>query len=193
MESPTPIGRLEPSTWPASAVARALGLEPLPLEGGWFRRTYASDLVLPAGSLPSIFNGRRRSASCIFTLLTPEGFSAMHRLVSDEIWCFHAGDALESLRLYPDGSGECVVLGLDLAAGQRPQDVVPAHAWQGTRLRQGGRWALVSCMVTPEFVWDDFELGVRGPLAERYPDFANDIAALTRDELSGVTTSVPGV
>lgn len=180
MESTAPLGPLDPATWPAAAVAAALGLEPLPLEGGWYRRTYASELVLPAGSLPSIYSGPRRSGSAIFALLTPEGFSAMHRLVSDEVWCFHAGDPLESLRLHPDGSGEWVVLGLDLAKGWRPQDVVPAHVWQGTRLRAGGRWALVSCVVTPEFVWDDFELGEREALRERYPAFAEGIAALTR-------------
>jgi predicted cupin superfamily sugar epimerase len=180
MESSTFPGPLDPATWSAAAVARALALEPLPREGGWFRRTYASELAIPAGSLPSLYAGARRTASAILALLTPEGFSALHRLASDEIWCFHCGDPLESLRLHPDGSGEWVVLGLDLASGQRFQDVVPAHAWQGTRLRAGGRWALVSCVVTPEFVWDDFELGEREALKERYPAFAEGVAALTR-------------
>lgn len=180
MESSAHLGPLDPATWSAAAVARALALEPLPREGGWFRRTYASELAISAGSLPSIYGGPRRTASAILALLTPDGFSALHRLASDEVWCFHGGDPLESLRLHPDGSGEWVALGLDLAAGQHPQDVVPAHDWQGTRLRAGGRWALVSCVVTPEFVWDDFELGECEALRERYPAFAEGIAALTR-------------
>jgi predicted cupin superfamily sugar epimerase len=96
------------------------------------------------------------------------------------VWCFHAGDPLESLRLRPDGTGEWVKLGLRLAAGERPQDVAPARVWQGTRLAAGGRWALVSCVVAPEFVWDDFELGSREALSAAYPAFVESIRGLTR-------------
>lgn len=166
----------------AASVARTLGLEPLDREGGWFRRTYEAELSWPAGSLPSIYAGPRRAASAIYALFTPEGFSALHRLITDEVWCFHAGDPLESLRLHPDGAGEWIRLGLDLAAGQRPQDVVAGHVWQGTRLVQGGRWALVSCIMAPEFAWGDFELAERVPLIERYPKFESAINALTRDQ-----------
>jgi len=182
METPILPRLLHPDSFSAADVARLLGLEPLDREGGWFRRTYAAELEVPRGALPSIYSGPRRVASAIYALFTPEGFSALHRLVSDEVWCFHAGDPLESLRLHLDGDGEWVRLGLDLGGGHRPQDVVPAHDWQGTRLMAGGRWALVSCVVAPEFTWDDFELGERAALVERYPRFAPDIAALTRDQ-----------
>ena len=78
------------------------------------------------------------------------------------------------------GGGEWVKLGLDVAAGERPQDLVPAQVWQGTRLAPGGRWALVSCVVLPEFVWTDFELGKRAALLAAWPAFAEGITALTR-------------
>lgn len=185
METPSQPRLLDPDRCSAAEVADLLGLEPLDREGGWFRRTYTAELEVPRGTLPSIYSGPRRVASAIYALFTPMGFSALHRLVSDEVWCFHAGDPLESLRLSPDGGGEWVHLGLDLGGGQRPQEVVPAHAWQGTRLLAGGRWALVSCVVAPEFTWDDFELGERATLIERYPEFALDIAALTRDQPPG--------
>jgi predicted cupin superfamily sugar epimerase len=137
-------------------------------------------LSVPGTALPSIYGGDRRVYSTIYALFTPEGFSALHRLRSDEVWCFHAGDALESLRLHPDGEGEWTRLGLDIAAGERPQDIVEAHTWQGTRLVAGGRWALVSCIVSPEFAWDDFELGLREPLSAAFPTWAEPIRALTR-------------
>ncbi|MCC5024232.1 MAG: cupin domain-containing protein [Candidatus Synoicihabitans palmerolidicus] len=95
--------------------------------------------------------------SVIYALFTPEGFSAMHRLTTDEIWCWHAGDEIESLRLYEAGRGEWVRMGADVMSGQRPQDVIAAGVWQGTRLVAGGRWALVSCIMAPEFRWEDFE------------------------------------
>ena len=162
---------LSPEHLTAWDVVRLLKLEPLDQEGGYFRRTGESATVLPGG---------KRAWSMIYSLITPEGFSALHRLAADEVWCFHAGDPLESLRLRPDSSGEWVKLGLHLAAGERPQDVVPAQVWQGTRLVAGGRWALVSCVVAPEFVWSDFALGLRDALLASHPAFAEGIRALTR-------------
>lgn len=181
METPRSPLVLDPAVVSADVVARHLGLEPLDQEGGWFRRTYVSDLAWPPGTLPAIYEGRRQAASAIYALFTPDGFSAMHRLITDEIWCFHAGDPLESLRLHPDGAFEWVRLGLAVGEGQRPQDVVMGHVWQGTRLAAGGRWALVSCVMAPEFAWADFELGDRAALAGRFPEAAEGIAALTRD------------
>lgn len=162
---------LSPEQMTAWEVVRLLKLEPLDQEGGYFRRTGESATILPGGL---------RAWSMIHSLITPEGFSALHRLGKEEVWCFHAGDPLESLRLKPDGSGEWVKLGLNLARGERPQDVVPAQIWQGTRLAAGGRWALVTCVVAPEFVWSDFELGTREALVASHGGFADDIRALTR-------------
>ncbi len=163
---------LLPEQYTAEQVARLLKLEPLDQEGGYFRRIGEATARIDAGG--------RRAWSVIHSLITPEGFSALHRLKSDELWFFHAGDALESLRLRPDGSGEWIKLGLDPAAGERAQDAVPALTWQGTRLAGGGRWALVSCVVVPEFVWNDFELGERATLTAAWPAFAEGIMALTR-------------
>ena len=167
--------RLSPEHYTAEEVARLFKLEPLAEEGGFFRRTAEAAVILPE-------NGRR-AYSVIYSLLTPDGFSALHRLRTDEIWCFHAGDAVESLRLSPDGRGAWVRLGLAPAAGEQPQDIVPAKTWQGTRLLPGGRWALMSCIVVPGFRWEDFELGQRAALASAYPDFAEGICALTRTQL----------
>jgi hypothetical protein len=163
---------LTPEHYPAEEVVRLLGLAPLEREGGFFRRSAESAALLPGGD--------RRAWSAIYALFTPEGFSALHRLAAEEIWFFQAGDPLESLRLSPDGRSQWVKLGLNPAAGERPQDVVAAGIWQGTRLAPGGRWALVSCVVAPEFLWSDFELGGREALATAHPDRAADIRALTR-------------
>jgi len=162
---------LTPDNFTAAEVVRLLRLEPLDQEGGYFRRTAESGTVLPDG---------RRAHSVIYSLFTPEAFSAIHRLKSDEVWCFHAGDPLESLRLGTDGGGAWVRLGLNVAAGENPHDVIPAGTWQGTRIAAGGRWALLSCIVAPEFVWENFELGDRAALCAAYPRFAEGIRVLTR-------------
>ncbi len=165
-------GNLHPDTHTAEEVARLLDLKPLEPEGGFFRRSAEATAFLPGGD--------RRAYSVIYFLITPSGFSALHKLESDETWCFHCGDPLASLRLAPTGEGRMVKLGLNLAAGEKPQDVVPAGVWQGTRLHDGGRWALVSCVVAPEFRGSDFALGDRAELTVRYPACAQEIRRLTR-------------
>jgi predicted cupin superfamily sugar epimerase len=161
-----------PDNHTAAEVAGLLQLQPLDEEGGFFRRTGESEVLLPGSG--------RRAYSVIYSLLTPEGFSAMHRLATDEIWCFHAGDAVESLRLGAKGKGQWTRLGLNFPAGEQPQSIIPARVWQGTRLIPRGRWALLSCIVAPEFRWEDFELGDRNTLSAAYPDFVGAIHELTR-------------
>ncbi len=166
---------LSPETHDAAAVVRLLGLEPLDQEGGFFRRIAESSLVLPGAVLPARLRGDHRAYSVITMLLTPAGFSALHRLAQDEIWFFLAGDPVESLRLSPAGAGW-----VRLDAAEHRHDVVPTGTWQGTRLATGGRWALCSMVVVPEFQWGDFELADRSALSAMYPAHAADIAALTR-------------
>ncbi len=172
------------STHSAEDVIAALKLEMLDQEGGYFRRTAESGVwVTPA---PAAGDGAEkqltRAYSVIYALFTPESFSALHRLATDEIWCWHAGDPLESLRLHPDGRSEWVKLGADVTLGQRPQDIVGASVWQGTRLVAGGSWALISCIIAPEFRWADFELGERAVLVAAYPPCEEGIRALTRNQ-----------
>jgi len=162
----------------AATLVKALQLEPLDQEGGFFRRSGEAALLVQRHK----DGPPTRAYSVIYALYTAEDFSALHVLQTDEVWCWHAGHGLESLRLYADGRGEWVRLGMDLAAGDRPQNVVEAGVWQGTRLVAGGEWALVSCIVAPEFRWEDFELADRAQLSARYPAWSDDIAALTRAE-----------
>jgi hypothetical protein len=84
------------------------------------------------------------------------------------------------LRLYPDGSGERVVLGQDLAEGQWVQTVVPQGVWQGSRLVEGGRFALLGCTVSPGFDYADYESGKRAELVRGWAEWAEMIRALTR-------------
>jgi predicted cupin superfamily sugar epimerase len=142
-------------------VAALLGLEPLPDEGGLFRRTHID----------------AHSSAIYFLLIAPD-FSAMHRLTATETYHWYAGAPLRLLLLGGDGQVSEPVLGPDLAAGQRPQIVVPAGTWQGSS--STGEWTLVGTTTAPPFDWEGFELGERAALAAGYPAAAERIAALTR-------------
>jgi len=175
------LSGLSPDTNTADEVIRLLGLEPLAREGGFYRRTAESTLMIPSDAQPLPEMGSRRTWSSILALFTPDECSALHRLRGDELWCFNAGDPLEALRLYPDGRGEWTMIGLDPTRNQSPQDIVSANVWQGARLAAGGRWALVSCVAVPEFSWSDFEIGSREELVSQYAAWKDDIVALTRE------------
>jgi predicted cupin superfamily sugar epimerase len=158
----------------AGEIKAHLRLEPHPVEGGYFRRTYTSSLTT------DLDKGRRAMGTAIYYLLEPGTFSEMHVLSSDELFHFYLGDPVEMLQLWPDGSSRIVVLGPDLAAGQQVQHLVPAGVWQGTRLIGDGKVALLGCSVVPGFDYADYENASYEELAARWPDMAERIKELTR-------------
>jgi len=133
----------------AAAIIAKLGLKPHP-EGGWYVETYRH---VNEG-------GGRGACTAIYFLLAEGERSHWHRVDAVEIWHWYAGAPLE-LGLSEDGRGAGrVTLGNDLAAGQRPQAVVPAGVWQAAETL--GAWTLVGCTVAPAFDFAGFELAPPG-------------------------------
>ena len=134
----------------ATEIIQALRLRPHP-EGGWYAETWRA----PAG------DGERATSSAILYLLQLGERSHWHRVDADEVWQFAAGDALEIRVAAEDGSAVVAHrLGGDVIAGDEPQVVVPAGAWQAARPL--GDWTLVGCIVAPAFSFDGFELAPAG-------------------------------
>ena len=157
----------------AEEVIAALGLEPHPLEGGFFRETYRTSQTM---------HGQERALkTAIYYLLTPQTFSMMHRLPGDEMFHFYLGDPVTMLHLHPDGSGRVVTFGPDLLAGQRPQVLVRGGVWQGASSAPGGQLALLGTTMAPGFAYADYQTGDRAALVAKYPKFAEIITRLTRD------------
>ncbi len=153
----------------AEAIIQALGLEPLPVEGGLTAQTYLSRFSIdgqPAGT-------------AIYYLLRGNAFSHLHQLTGDEMYHFYLGDPVELTQLLPDGSVKTTVLGTDIAAGQRPQLLVPAGMWQGSRLAPGGSFALLGTTMWPGYTPECYRHGDPAELARKYPQAAEIIARLT--------------
>jgi uncharacterized protein len=166
----------------ADEVKRLLGLRPHPREGGWYARTYeATERVAAEAFAKGRYTGPRLTGTAIYYLLEADTFSEMHRLESDEIFHFYAGDPVEMLQLEEGSGGRIAVIGNDLKGGQRPQLVVARGVWQGSRLVEGGIWALLGCTVSPGFEFEDYEAGARSGLCERWPEWAEMICGLTRE------------
>ena len=164
---------------------RLLHLQPLPREGGWYRETYRSPLQLSADVLGPRYSAARSAGTAIYYLLTPDTFSALHRLPTDEVFHFYLGDPVEMLQLgpAPKVGGRVLTLGSDIMAGQQVQTVAPAGVWQGSVLRAGGAFALMGTTMAPGFDFADYEAADRDALIAAFPDFAERINRLCSIQL----------
>lgn len=133
----------------SAEIVSLLNMQPHP-EGGWYVETYRDN---PTGG--------RGNSTAIYFLLERGQTSTWHRVHdAAEVWHFYAGDPLELTYEPVPGVIRTDLLGVDLAAGQRPQIVVPANGWQ--MARSTGDWTLVGCTVAPGFDFAAFELAPMG-------------------------------
>ncbi len=133
----------------ADDIIALLDLQPHP-EGGHFRETWRANAP----------EGERASGTAIYFLLKAGEVSHWHQVDATEIWHWYAGAPLE-LSIAEEGrKPEATTLGPDLVTGQRPQLIVPAHAWQSATSL--GDWTLVGCTVSPGFEFEGFKLAPSG-------------------------------
>lgn len=156
----------------AEEVIEALGLEALEGEGGYFRRSWTS---------PESAEGRC-FGSAIYYLVTDGalGFSAFHRLRTDELYHFYRGDPVELHIFLENGDYDRMILGPSFELGQIPQALVPAGSAQASRLVAGGRWALLGTTMAPAFRPEDFTLIPQAELRALHPSQSRIIDELTR-------------
>jgi predicted cupin superfamily sugar epimerase len=129
----------------AADVIKLLELKPHP-EGGHFREMFRD---------PRKVTGERAASTAIYYLLARGERSHWHRVDAAEVWHFYGGDSL-SLQIAENGRTTTHVLGMNLAAGERPQIMVPAGAWQAAESL--GAWTLAGCTVAPGFDFAGFEM-----------------------------------
>lgn len=163
----------------AKEIIEFLHLIPLPIEGGFFSQTYKAKESIPLQALPSRYQSTRSFGTAIYYLHQPGTFSAIHRLLTDEVYHFYLGEPVEILLLYPEGFSQTVVLGHEILAGQFVQFVIPAGVWQGAHLLKPNGWALLGTTMAPGYEQDDFEIGDRQELLAQYPEQEHLINILT--------------
>lgn len=142
-----------------SPLVEALGLQ-AHVEGGWFRETWRTAVSIPQPALGPAYSGARSAATAVYFLLHADEVSQWHAVTSDELWIWQSGSPLE---LTLGGSGdspepaETIILGMDIAAGQVPQALVPGGCWQTAR-PLGSDPVLATCIVAPGFDFADFRM-----------------------------------
>ncbi|MBX5163783.1 MULTISPECIES: cupin domain-containing protein [unclassified Rhizobium] len=130
-------------------IIRELAMQPHP-EGGWYAETFRDT----AG-------GERGHSTAIYYLLTRGQRSHWHRVHDAvEVWHYYAGAPLSLHRSEDGTASEALTLGTDLAAGERPQVIIPANWWQSAESL--GDFTLVGCTVSPGFTFSSFEMAPSG-------------------------------
>jgi predicted cupin superfamily sugar epimerase len=144
-----PDARISVTSITAAELIRLLDLRPHP-EGGHFRETFRDSRTV---------DGDRAASTAIYFLLAHGERSHWHRVDAVEVWHYYAGAPLV-LEIAEEGRPSRVTLGVNPAAGERPQAAVPAGAWQAAESL--GAWTLVGCTVAPGFDFAGFELAPKG-------------------------------
>lgn len=127
-------------------------------EGGYYKEVFRSEKKI---------EGDKTAMTSIYYLLENEDKSAFHRLISPEVWYYHAGCPLTLYVIEPDGQLHTHLMTGDSTG--RQQVAIEPGCWFAAELPSGIGYALVSCAVAPAFTFADFELAVYETLAELYP------------------------
>ena len=143
---------------------------------GFVRVTYTSALNIEPGGLPAPFADGRPLGSGLYFLVTPHAPVRPHRIRNDQLYHYYLGDPLELFLLHGDGTVERVVVGPDIAAGQRVQLLIPGNTFHTARLLGGGDWFLGGSTEWPGVVpAKDLEIGDVDELSAEYPGAAKQI------------------
>lgn len=154
-------------------------LAPLTGEGGLFRRTYLSGDVLGREAFSGRYPEEKHAGSAIVYMVTPNCYSRLHRLPTDEVYHFYLGDPVQLLLIPPEGEPFTVTLGQDVLAGMEVQFTVKAGWWQGSCLLPGSQWALLGTTMAPAYSDSDYEDADPEALCAQYPAWETSIRYLT--------------
>ncbi|MGA7433248.1 MAG: cupin domain-containing protein [Xanthobacteraceae bacterium] len=170
----------------AEDVRKLLNLEPN-ATCGFVRLTFVSPQSLIAGALPAPFADARPIGSALYFMVTREAPVRLHRIRNDQLYHYYLGDPLELFLLHADGKSERIVVGPDIAAGQRVQLLIPGNTFHTARLLgakpgqvglEATRWFLGASTEWPGVIPADVEIGDLEVLAAKYPASATEIKAI---------------
>jgi predicted cupin superfamily sugar epimerase len=165
----------------AADIIKIFKLQPNTAEGGYFAGIYESQLHIPDNDLPGFpSTGNSRSlCGAIYYFLDDKGPSVMHRVTGDMIYHFYNGHPVQMLLLYPDGHSEVCVFSNNIQTSGNPMKSIPGGTWLGSRLITGGKYALMGVTMAPGFHPNDYTIGKRSELIEKFPSQKQLIESLT--------------
>ena len=145
---------------------------------GFVRQTYLSGQSIAPHGLPPPFADARPTGTALYFLVTPTAPVRLHRIRNDQLYHYYRGDPIELFLLHGDGGTERVIVGPDLRAGQRVQQLIPGGTFHTAHVIGRGRWFLGASTAWPGVIPADVEIGDVEALAGRYPAVAAELRAI---------------
>ncbi|MHB1346894.1 MAG: cupin domain-containing protein [Candidatus Humimicrobiaceae bacterium] len=163
-------------------IINKFNMTPLEDEGGYFSETYRSEETISKENLPIRYKSERSFSTTILYLITPDNFSTLHKVASDEMFHFYMGDKVIMLNLFEDGNGREIKLGSNIFEEEQIQYLVPKNTWQGAKLARGGKFALLGTTVSPGFEYEDFVRAdaFKDKILNKYPGYSSLINELIK-------------
>lgn len=149
-----------------------LDLKPHP-EGGFYKEEYRSNIEVSTDDLPVGYKSSRRLVTGIYYLLRSNDISRMHRLRSDELWYFHAGSPITIHYIDTEGKKHKHILGTHPEKAEKFSALIPGGCLFCAEVHEPDSFSLVSCLVSPGFEFDDFEMFEKDDLIQVYPKHAD--------------------
>lgn len=149
-------------------------------EGGYYKEVFRSNEKIEANNLPERYTGPRTFYTSIYFLLKKNQLSKFHKLKSDEIWYYHAGNPVKIHTIDNKGKYHEKILGTDIEKKQSMQVIFTEGTWFAAEvIEQIYNYSLVGCMVAPGFEFEDFELADGNELVNLYPSHEDVIKNFT--------------
>jgi uncharacterized protein len=161
----------------ADEIRKLLELEPK-ATCGFVRLTYLSKQSIAPAGLPAPFDDGRQLGSALYFMVTPGAPVRLHRIRNDQLYHYYLGDPIELFLLRADGGAERIIVGPDLRAGQRVQQLIPGDTFHTARVIGRRRWFLGTSTEWPGVTPADVEIGNLDALAAKYPTVAADLRAI---------------
>ena len=172
----------------AKAIARKLKLEPIPVEGGYYAATFRSADEIE--SPKRLGGGLRKVASAIYFMLYKD-FNTMHRMRTNEIWCYHGGATLTLYEIKDDGTLITHKLGNVLEAEEnQAQVVIEANSWMAAELANDDDYVLVTCCVAPGWEPTDYEFANLKDMCAKHPEHKDLFTRLIRVKANSSETDM---
>jgi uncharacterized protein len=170
----------------AKAIAKKLKLTPIRTEGGYYAPTFVSADAVEAPE--RLGGGVRKVASTIYFMLYKD-FNTMHRMRTNEIWCYHSGATLTLYELKEDGKLITHKLGHVLEAEEnQAQVVIEAYSWMAAELANHNDYVLVTCCVVPGWEERDYEFANLKDMCAKYPKHRDLFTRLIRVKANSTAT-----
>lgn len=151
----------------AQELIRSLHLHVLPKESGYLG-------LIGESAQKAVIDGRSLAIqSQVYYMLTRDRpINYLHRLAPDDTHILIEGGPVDYFIFHPDGRVEKIVLGRDVAHGERPLVAVPGGCWKALKLHDGARYALMANALSPKFTPDRVHIGAGLAWITRFKDKA---------------------